>query len=287
MSPAVARTSPALAGRRRSSNRQARCKLFFEPRRHSAFWGGYPMSDEEARPRGWAGGPRALPCERLGQGSNPASLVPKLLPLEHRFRDHTSGQGPVGELLHRLDGLPGHEAAEEQRVFLKTECASAIPFTDSWGAPPPPRPPAEAGRPRQAGPEEGDGGPVSENSQDPCIKGVQRPQERGENSPRPTQTLGSPWAAGHSLGVAQLPPSPLQDPRPRGSPACKTQVPKCFSSTEREKEIERDRRESASLLALRRRAPASAQTCFNRRLLGSSVPGSSHLNVLIRQGPGS
>lgn len=138
MSPAVARTSPALAGRRRSSNRQARCKLFFEPRRHSAFWGGYPMSDEEARPRGWAGGPRALPCERLGQGSNPASLVPKLLPLEHRFRDHTSGQGPVGELLHRLDGLPGHEAAEEQRVFLKTECASAIPFTDSWGAPPPP-----------------------------------------------------------------------------------------------------------------------------------------------------
>lgn len=117
MSPAVARTSPALAGRRRSSNRQARCKLFFEPRRHSAFWGGYPMSDEEARPRGWAGGPRALPCERLGQGSNPASLVPKLLPLEHRFRDHTSGQGPVGELLHRLDGLPGHEAAEEQRVF--------------------------------------------------------------------------------------------------------------------------------------------------------------------------
>lgn len=152
MSPAVARTSPALAGRRRSSNRQARCKLFFEPRRHSAFWGGYPMSDEEARPRGWAGGPRALPCERLGQGSNPASLVPKLLPLEHRFRDHTSGQGPVGELLHRLDGLPGHEAAEEQRVFLKTECASAIPFTDSWGAPPPPASSrswqAEAGRSR-------------------------------------------------------------------------------------------------------------------------------------------
>ncbi|XP_032173459.1 uncharacterized protein LOC116575951 [Mustela erminea] len=236
MSPAVARTSPALAGRRRNTTAfllhaaapRAQIQRPHEPPRPSG---------RASSPAGWTSWPR---------GSRGAACFP------------------------------------ETRVRIRNSLYRQLVS---------PSPPAEAGRPRQAGPEAGDGGPVLENSQEPCIKGVQRPQERGENSRRPTQTLGSPWAAGHSLHVAQLPPSPLQDPRPRGSLACKTQVPKCFSSTERERErereIERDRRESASLLALRRRAPASAQTCFNHRLLGSFVPGSSHLNVLIRLGPDS
>lgn len=123
MSPAVARARPALAGRKRNSNHQARCKLFFEPGRDSAFWGGYPMSDEEARPSGWAGGPRALPCERLGQGCNPASLVQNLVTafLLHAAAPRAQIQRherprPSGRASSRLDGLPGHEAAEEQRV---------------------------------------------------------------------------------------------------------------------------------------------------------------------------
>lgn len=125
MSPAsAARTPPALAGMKRNSNHEARCKLFFEPGRHSAFWGDYPVSDEDARPSGWAGGPRALSCERLGQGSNPACLVQKLVtafllhaaaPRAQIQRPHERPR-PSGRASSRLDGLPGHEAAKEQRV---------------------------------------------------------------------------------------------------------------------------------------------------------------------------
>ncbi|XP_047561091.1 cilia- and flagella-associated protein 45 isoform X3 [Lutra lutra] len=127
-----------------------------------------------------------------------------------------------------------------------------------------------------------------ENSQDPCIKGVQRPQERGENSPRPTQTLGSLWLPAFLSVWPSYPPAASRTLGLAGPwPARRRLLNASSTEGEREREIERDRRESASLLALGDALQRAARLVLTFGSSGSFLPGSSHVNVLLHQGPDS
>lgn len=73
-----------------------------------------------------------------------------------------------------------------------------------------------------------------ENSQDTCIKGVQRLHERAKNYMRSTQTLqrkcGKPHPCWPFFPMALLPPSPAEGPQHRRSLACKVWVLNAFQA---------------------------------------------------------
>lgn len=200
--------------------------------------------------------PKGSPCERLDQGSNPASLVQKLVtafllraaaPGAQIQRPHERPRPgraprPSGRASSRLDGLPGQEAAEEPRVSRERRAHPQFPLR-------------AAGHPGLEQKLVGDGGRSRGRrlgpwvgAQEPRSKGLRRPHERGKNSWRSTQSLGSlrlpaavsVWpshrqAAYRTLGLA-------------GPWSAKRRFLNAFQ-VQREREIERDReREGNQLL---------------------------------------